>query len=36
MSKIIMEYNKPELLKVNILTDTQGLSLACGSDTPGC
>lgn len=36
MSTIILEYKKPELIKVDILTDTQGLSLACGSTTPGC
>lgn len=36
MSTIILEYKRPELIKVDILTDTQGLSLACGSIDPGC
>ncbi len=36
MEIIIMEYQKPELIKVDIFTDTQGLSLACGSASTGC
>ena len=32
---IVLEYKKPELIEIDILTDTQGLSLACGSK-PGC
>lgn len=35
MSTIILEYKKPELIQIDILSDTQGLSLACSS-VDGC